>query len=149
MNTNSGGNQLETDSLLGGGCASGAGRNFSSRLRRVVDEMKYMLVGMPAMASNVALEVVRLLKSSKALESETNARLIVNMDGLWTETEVVNCAGFKYMQDEEREPFICCPLRYKGGGVGWCARYNCTQPLISLKLSARQHLSVILISATL
>jgi hypothetical protein len=47
-NTNSGGNQLETDSLLSGGGASEAGRNFSSRLKRVVDEMKDMLVGMPA-----------------------------------------------------------------------------------------------------
>jgi hypothetical protein len=47
-NTNSDGNHLEADSLLlGGGGASGAGRGFSSRLKRVVDEMKYMLVGMP------------------------------------------------------------------------------------------------------
>jgi hypothetical protein len=50
VNTNGGGNQLETHSLLGGGGTSGAGRNLSSRLKRLVDEMKYMLVGMPAMA---------------------------------------------------------------------------------------------------
>jgi hypothetical protein len=96
VNTNSGGNRLETDdSLLGGGGSSGAGRNFSLSLKRVVDdEMKDMLVGMPAMTTNVALEVVRLLKSSKALESETTANLVVNVDGLRTETEVFNCVGF-------------------------------------------------------
>jgi hypothetical protein len=44
--------------------------------------MKDMLVGMPAIASNVALEVVHLLKSSKALESETTANRDVNMDGV-------------------------------------------------------------------
>jgi hypothetical protein len=38
-NTKSDGNHLEADSLLGGGGASGAGRGFSSRLKRVVDEI--------------------------------------------------------------------------------------------------------------
>jgi hypothetical protein len=90
VNTNSGGNQFETDSMLGGGGTSGAGRNLSSRLKRVVDEINDMLVGMAAMASNVALKVVKLLKSSKALESETTAILVVNMDGLRMESEVVN-----------------------------------------------------------
>jgi hypothetical protein len=112
-NNNSGGNQLETDSLLGGGGASEAGRNFSSRFKRLVDEMKDMLVVMPAMASNVALEVVRLLKNSKALVSATTSNLAVNMDGLRTEAEVVNCVGFEYRQDEEGEPFNCCALCYK------------------------------------
>jgi hypothetical protein len=55
VSTNSGGNQFETDKLLGGGGTSGAGRNFSSRLKRIVDEIKDVLVGMAAMASNVAL----------------------------------------------------------------------------------------------
>jgi hypothetical protein len=124
-NTNSDGIQLETCALLGSGRRErGRSKNFVAveRAKRVVDEMKEMLVGMPAMASSVALEVVRLLKSSKTLESGTTAHLVVNMDGLRTEAEVVHCAGFEYRQDEEGKPFICRPLCYKGGCVGSCAR---------------------------
>jgi hypothetical protein len=78
-NSSSGGNPLKTESVLGGGGAGAAGRSGSSWLKRVVYEMEAMLIGMPAMASNVAREVVRLLKSSKALESETTANLVVNI----------------------------------------------------------------------
>jgi hypothetical protein len=138
-NTNSGGNQLETDSLLGGGGASGPRQNFSSRLKRVVDEMKDILIRLPAMASCGAFEVVRLLKSLKALELETITNLVVNVDRLRTETEKFNCNGFEYMQDEEGKPFILCPLCYKSVSVGSCAKYNCMQHFRSLKQSARQH----------